>query len=135
MSLSPTAAVLIERYKPRLTLDLGQVAEVLGMHPQSLRNRIAKSGSESLPFKVRKMGQGNWQVSIASLGAYIDGEHESIISPQKASRGRRRMQEKFAEFLRDLKNELAQVNAIDQHQILDQSVKAVKSSNRNTGGL
>ena len=74
MALSLTATVLIERYKPRVTLDFGQVAEILGMHPQSLRNKIAKSGAESLSFKVRKMGQGNWQISIASLGAFIDGE-------------------------------------------------------------
>lgn len=135
MMLSPTATVLIERYKPRLTLDLGQVAEVLGMHPQSLRNKIAKSGAESLPFKVRKIGQGNWQVSIASLGAFLDGEvtEETIIV--KPTRGRRRMQERFAEFLFDLNKELAHIESVRQHQYLDSAIKPVELTTKDSGGL
>lgn len=125
MALSQTATVLIERYKPRVTLDLGQVAEVLGMHPQSLRNKLSKSGAESFPFKVRKIGQGNWQVSIASLGAYLDGEVEVTLTPQKTSRGRRRMQERFAEFLTDLNMEFKRRRALEEESELELNIPRI----------
>ena len=66
--------LLIDTYGNSPTLNVKQLAEVMQVRPQTVRNQFAEN---KLPFKARKAGTGKRcpiVASIINVAKWLDGE-------------------------------------------------------------
>jgi hypothetical protein len=75
-----TELMLLAMTDGRPTLNLAEIAELLGLTEASARNRIY---AEDMPFPVFQLGT-KWCAHIADVAAYIDAQRELAAAAQPA---------------------------------------------------